>query len=181
MAEPTFAAIVFEAGAVPREFKTLGVTAKHKLLRDFAERGDAIVREHQACGFHFRVMGGASASRPIGRLSASGFVLRPVVLGDVEHDAVDVLELPFGIDAGILGQLHEELTAIRGDLFFSRLAVLDNETKVMQASPVKTTLAAVGAFREMQQRQVHDAVRQRDGIANGGFTSATRFKPNTVS
>ena len=38
--------------------------------------------------------------------------------------------------------------------------VIDDEAEVMQARPVRAALAALGAFRELQQRQVHDAVRQ---------------------
>ena len=52
---------------------------------------------------------------------------------------------------------------------FGRLAVLDDEAEVMQAGPVRAALAALGAFGEMQQRQIHHAVGQRDGVADRGF------------
>src|SRR5262245_47423605 len=47
-----------------------------------------------------------------------------------------------------------------------RALVFHHEAKVMQAGPLRTTLAAGGAFGEMQQRKVHHTVRQGDGVAN---------------
>ncbi len=92
-------------------------------------------------------------------------LLVPAVLGHVEHDAVDVLELPFGVDAGVAGQLHE-LTAVTLDPVLGRALVLDDESEVMQPRPVGAAPATFGSFGEMQQREVHVAVRQRDGVAD---------------
>src|SRR4051812_46852142 len=98
--------------------------------------------------------------------SSSALGLPPVVLGHVEHDAVDVFELLFCVDAGIAGQLHEELAAVLLDPALSRDFVLDHEADVMEASPIRTAFAAFGSVGEMQQREIHDAVRERDGVSD---------------
>ena len=46
------------------------------------------------------------------------------------------------------------------DLFLGRVLALDDESQVMQSRPIGAALTALGSFREMQQREVHDAVRQ---------------------
>ena len=40
---------------------------------------------------------------------------------------------------------------------------------MVQSGPVRAALAALGAFGELQQREIHDAVGQRDGVADRGF------------
>src|SRR5262245_53085043 len=98
---------------------------------------------------------------------ASG--LPPVMFGDVEDDAVIVLELLFRVDTGEARQLHEELAAEFLDPVGGLVFVVDDEADVMKAGPVRSTLAALGAFREVQQRQIHDPVRQGNGIADRAF------------
>ena len=69
----------------------------------------------------------------------------PAVLGHVEHDAVDVLEFHFRVDAGILQQLHEKLAAVLLDLLPGNVLVVDDEAEMMQPSPIRAALAALGA------------------------------------
>src|SRR5580704_7432723 len=85
--------------------------------------------------------------------------LTPAVLGYVEDDAVGVLEFLLGIDTRIFRQLHEEFAAVFLDLLFGLSLVVDDKSKVMQSSPIRTALAALGPFRELQQRQIHHPVR----------------------
>src|SRR6516225_430539 len=90
----------------------------------------------------------------------------PAVLGDVEHDAVDVLVFHFRVDARILRQLHEELSTVLLDLLPGRILAVDDEAEVMQSGPIRAALTALRACRKMQQREVHHAVGQRDGVTD---------------
>ena len=42
----------------------------------------------------------------------------------------------------------------------------------MQTGPVRAALAALGAFREMQEREIHHPVGQRDRVADRAFDLA---------
>ena len=44
--------------------------------------------------------------------------------------------------------------------------IVDHEAEVMQAGPLGIVDGAFGALGELQQGQVHDAVRQRDRVAD---------------
>src|SRR5580692_10279517 len=77
----------------------------------------------------------------------------PAVFCHVEHNAVDILELVFGIDTWILRQLHEELAAVLFDILSGGVLVIDDEAKVVQSRIIGSTLAAAGARREVQQGQ----------------------------
>ena len=59
--------------------------------------------------------------------------LAPAVLREVEHDPVDVLEFLFGVDAGIVGQFHEEFAAVTLDLLLGCALVLDDEADMVQS------------------------------------------------
>src|SRR5262245_51839740 len=93
--------------------------------------------------------------------------LAPAVLRYVKHNPVDVLEFLFSVNARVVGQLHEKFATVSLDALLGRAFVVDDESKVMQARPIRAATATFGSLREMQQGEVHHAVRQRDGVPDG--------------
>src|SRR5690242_17515647 len=91
------------------------------------------------------------------------------MLSDVEYDAIHVFELLLGINTGIARQLHEELAAQLFDLVGGRALVINNKADVMQAGPIRSILAADRTLGKMQQREIDDAIRERDRVADRAF------------
>src|SRR5262245_5401913 len=85
--------------------------------------------------------------------------LTPAVLRYVEDNSIDVFEFLFSVDAGIVGQFHEKFPAVTFDALLGRALVFDDESKVMQSSPIRPAFATLRSLGEMQQREVHDTVR----------------------
>src|ERR1700733_15204034 len=92
-----------------------------------AVRAGAPIRMVSSCTATMRI------ARSYQALRLRRFGLTPIVRGDVEHDAVDVFEFLFRVDARIARQLHEEFAAVVLDFGLGRRLVLDHEADVMQA------------------------------------------------
>src|SRR5262245_2954151 len=85
--------------------------------------------------------------------------LAPAVLRYIEDNAIYVFELLLSVNARVVGQLHEEFAAVTLDPILGRAFVLDDEPKVMQSRPLRAAMPTFGSLGEMQQREVHHAVR----------------------
>src|SRR5262249_47333694 len=62
-----------------------------------------------------------------------------------------------------------ELAAVILDLLSDCRLIVDHESEMMQPGPIRAAFAANGSYREVQEREVHHAVRERDGVADRGL------------
>src|SRR3954469_10326161 len=87
---------------------------------------------------------------------------------DIENDAVRVTELAFEVDAAAALQLAVEAAAVLLHALAVLLEIVDDESHVVNAVEVLAALVAGGIFRmELEQRQVDDAIGEREAVAVG--------------
>src|ERR1700683_2346331 len=94
----------------------------------------------------------------------------PAVLGNIEDDAVRVLELALEIAVTFIAEIEEEFAAVGLDALLSFGQVVDLEAEMMCADKALGVLdvgrLAAGAGREVGQGEIDGAVAHVNGRAD---------------
>src|SRR6202035_707910 len=124
-------------------------------------------------------VGGASSNHGLRNTGSSAFAdddgsrlavavgALPAVLGNVEDDAVGVLELALEIAVTFVTQIEEEFAAGGLDALLGLGQIVDLEAEMVGADEAARIFQvrglAAGAGREIKQREIDDAVAHIDG------------------
>src|SRR6202140_5042945 len=94
----------------------------------------------------------------------------PAVLGNIEDDAVGVLELALEIAVTFVAEIEEEFSAVRLDAFLGLGEIVDLEAEMVGADEAFRVFQVrgrgAGATREIEKGEVDDAVAHVDRRAD---------------